>query len=246
VAHGSVADLYDRFLGRGGGKNHVSERVVVGVVDDLAKRLYALATRAADSHVARVRSSLLSARRPKVQATRPIFGSNREGDGYPGALDSAGGGTVILSGVEFLTLASQTELLRVISTHKVTRIGEAQEVPVDMRLVSTTSADLEGATCAATFRLDLMYRLSAITLRLPPLRERPEEIEAFARHIHSSVAGTQIAISPGRARPKAKRSRTQRSMAGAYSSRRPRSPRRPAPPVDGQTAPRHLLALTAV
>jgi DNA-binding NtrC family response regulator len=107
-------------------------------------------------------------------------GLNLDRAAYPGAFECADGGTVVLEGVESLSLGSQARLLRVIEDRAVTRTDEIHRRLVDVRIVATTSADLGRAAPSATFRADLLYRLGGLTLRVPPLRERPEEIEPLA------------------------------------------------------------------
>ena len=76
-----------------------------------------------------------------------------------------------------LSLTAQAALLRVLETKKLTRIGGDREIDVDVRVVAATHRDLEAMCDAGGFRRDLLYRLNAVVLDLPPLRERVEEIE---------------------------------------------------------------------
>src|SRR5262249_39849610 len=79
-----------------------------------------------------------------------------------------------------LTLANQAKLLRVIESHRVTRIGDVREREVDVRIVAATNRNLEADVLAGRFRRDLYFRLSAATLYLPPLRQRPHELPLLA------------------------------------------------------------------
>ncbi|HEY1959115.1 MAG TPA: sigma 54-interacting transcriptional regulator [Polyangiaceae bacterium] len=97
-----------------------------------------------------------------------------------GVFEQAHGGTVFLDEIGELSPTAQAALLRVLETKKLTRIGGDREIDVDVRLVAATHRDLEAMCDAGVFRRDLLYRLNAVVLDLPPLRERPEEIEPLA------------------------------------------------------------------
>jgi len=97
-----------------------------------------------------------------------------------GVFEEAAGGTVLLDEVGELSPASQAALLRVLETKQVRRVGASRETPVDVRVIAATHRDLEAMVKAGTFREDLLYRLNTMTLEVPPLRERPEEIGPFA------------------------------------------------------------------
>ena len=98
----------------------------------------------------------------------------------PGVFEEGDGGTVLLDEVAELSPASQAALLRVLETKQVRRVGASREVTVDVRLIAATHRDLHAMVKAGTFREDLLYRLDAMTIEVPPLRERPEEIGPFA------------------------------------------------------------------
>jgi two-component system response regulator AtoC len=98
-----------------------------------------------------------------------------------GLLESADGGTVFLDEVGEMPLATQVKLLRVIEQREVTRVGALRPRAIDVRFLAATNRDLEGAIAEGRFRQDLYFRLNGITLSLPPLRERVEEIEPLAR-----------------------------------------------------------------
>lgn len=97
----------------------------------------------------------------------------------PGIFEQADGGTVMLDEVGELSPAAQAALLRVLETKRVTRVGSVQEVEVDVRVIAATHRDLEQMVETGAFRRDLLYRLNAMTMRVPSLRERPEEIDAL-------------------------------------------------------------------
>ena len=97
-----------------------------------------------------------------------------------GLFEQAHGGTVFLDEIGELSSTAQAALLRVLETKKLMRIGGDREIDVDVRVVAATHRDLEAMCDAGGFRRDLLYRLNAVVLDLPPLRERAEEIEPLA------------------------------------------------------------------
>jgi DNA-binding NtrC family response regulator len=99
----------------------------------------------------------------------------------PGLFESADGGTVFLDEIGELPMATQAKLLRTLENSEVQRLGSTRPTKVNVRFVSATNGDLEQATRDKTFRSDLYFRVNGITLRLPPLRERPKEIAELAR-----------------------------------------------------------------
>ncbi|MBI5481198.1 MAG: sigma 54-interacting transcriptional regulator [Deltaproteobacteria bacterium] len=99
----------------------------------------------------------------------------------PGLLQTATGGTVFLDEIGDLSLNLQVKLLRVLEDHQVLRVGALRARPIDVRFIAATHQDLEAAVQRGTFREDLFYRLSGVTLVVPPLRERAAEIEPIAR-----------------------------------------------------------------
>jgi len=97
-----------------------------------------------------------------------------------GIFEQADGGTVLLDEIGELAASAQAALLRVLETKKVTRVGGDKEIAVDVRVIAATHRDLEAMVEAGRFRLDLLYRLNTMTLRIPPLRERVDEIRPLA------------------------------------------------------------------
>jgi hypothetical protein len=100
----------------------------------------------------------------------------------PGTIRSADGGTLFLDEVGELPLDVQPKLLRFLENGEVSPLGERRPVTVDVRIVAATHRDLEGLVRQGRFREDLFFRLQVIPLRVPPLRERPEDVAALARH----------------------------------------------------------------
>ncbi|MEX3773532.1 sigma-54-dependent transcriptional regulator [Pseudomonas sp. MYb118] len=103
-----------------------------------------------------------------------------------GKLEYADGGTLFLDEIESMPLAQQVKLLRVLQEQKLERLGSNQSIRVDLRIIAATKPDLLDEARAGRFREDLAYRLNVAELRLPPLRDRREDIpllyESFARH----------------------------------------------------------------
>jgi DNA-binding NtrC family response regulator len=98
-----------------------------------------------------------------------------------GLIEAASGGTLFLDEVGEMSLAMQATLLRVLETRQVLRVGATKPVSVDVRLIAATNRDLEEEVAQKTFRADLYFRLGGLSLEIPPLRERVDEIEPLAR-----------------------------------------------------------------
>ncbi len=100
----------------------------------------------------------------------------------PGRFELADGGTLFLDEIGEMPLEVQVKLLRVLEDGEIDRIGGTRPVPVDVRIVAATNADLLSAIEAGRFRSDLYYRLGVFPLALPPLRQRADDIPRLARH----------------------------------------------------------------
>ena len=107
-------------------------------------------------------------------------GARREGK--PGLFELADGGTIFLDEIADISMAVQVSLLRVLQEREVTRVGGSNLIPVSVRVIAATNQDLREAVEKGRFRKDLYYRLCAFPLRIPPLRERPEDIPLLAAY----------------------------------------------------------------
>lgn len=105
-----------------------------------------------------------------------------------GKLEYADGGTLFLDEIESMPLAQQVKLLRVLQDKKLERLGSNKAIDVDLRIVAATKPDLLEEARAGRFREDLAYRLTVAELRLPPLRERREDIPLLFAHFASAAA----------------------------------------------------------
>jgi DNA-binding NtrC family response regulator len=105
-----------------------------------------------------------------------------------GLVEEADGGTLFLDEVRDLSPRAQAKLLRVLQQQEVRRIGESFSRKVEVRIVSAANRDMRDEAAAGRFRQDLLYRLDVIRIRVPPLRERPDDIALLAQHFWRTVA----------------------------------------------------------
>lgn len=121
---------------------------------------------------------------PREQIESELFGYERGGNlgRMPGRFEQASGGTLFLDEIGDMPQEAQTRLLRVLQEGEFTTVGGSTPLHADVRIVAATHRDLRQAIQAGTFREDLYYRLNVVPLRLPPLRERREDIPLLARH----------------------------------------------------------------
>ncbi len=108
---------------------------------------------------------------------------------HKGLFQAADGGTLLLDEIGDMPPALQVKLLRVLQEKAVRQVGSSQSIPVDVRIISATHRDLEAAMASGQFREDLYWRLNVVTLSLPPLAERREDIALLANHFLQKLAG---------------------------------------------------------
>ena len=97
-----------------------------------------------------------------------------------GLFEEASGGTLFLDEVATISLEIQAKLLRAIQEREFRRLGSSENIRVDVRIVAATNTDLEAGIREGTFREDLYYRLNVIAIKIPPLRERSEDVQLLA------------------------------------------------------------------
>jgi len=112
-----------------------------------------------------------------------------------GKFEEASGGTLLLDEVTEMDPRLQAKLLRAIQEREIDRVGGTKPVKIDIRLIATSNRDMEDAVAGGQFREDLYFRLNVLTLQLPPLRQRPTDIEPLASHFaakHAIANGKQV------------------------------------------------------
>jgi DNA-binding NtrC family response regulator len=115
----------------------------------------------------------------------------------PGLLALAEGGTILVDEIAGATLEVQAKLLRVLSSGRARPLGAEEDRPVDVRFLVSTSRDLEVEVREGRFREDLYYRIRGIVVELPPLRDRPEDLEDLARSLTSDGRSPPPALGRG-------------------------------------------------
>ncbi len=113
-----------------------------------------------------------------------------------GKLEYASGGTLFLDEIESMPLELQIKLLRVLQDRRIERLGANEERAIDVRVIAATKDDLKGAAARGAFRGDLYYRLNVLTLAIPPLRERAEDIPVLFQSFVDAAACRFKSASP--------------------------------------------------
>jgi two-component system nitrogen regulation response regulator GlnG len=149
-----------------------------------------LVARAVHANSARARGPFITvnmAAIPKDLIESELYGHEKGSftgavDRRPGKFELASGGTLFLDEIGEMPIELQAKLLRVLQEREVDRVGGSRPLPVDVRIVAATNADLSRAVEEGRFRRDLYYRLAVVPIRLPPLREREGDVILLARH----------------------------------------------------------------
>lgn len=117
--------------------------------------------------------------------------------GHPGLFEQANGGTIFLDEISEIALSAQAQLLRVLQEMTIRRVGGNKSIPLDVRVIAATNVNLWDQAQAGKFREDLFYRLNILYLRLPPLRERKEDIPVlFSSFLDRHQGEKAISIPP--------------------------------------------------
>jgi transcriptional regulator with PAS, ATPase and Fis domain len=155
----------------------------------LAHGIHAASPRAAKPfvgvNIAAVPETLLEAEFFGV-APGAYTGADRKG--REGKFKLADGGTLLLDEIGDMPLALQSKLLRVLQEQEVEPLGSNQVQRIDVRIIAATSRDLPAMVAAGTFRADLYYRLNVLPIRVPPLRDRPADLEALVETLAEDIA----------------------------------------------------------
>jgi transcriptional activator for dhaKLM operon len=126
-------------------------------------------------------------------------GQPSHAEGRPGKLELAQSGTLLLEEVSALTVEAQTSLLRMMETQNLIRIGGQRIVPMETRIIATSSNDLEREVVEGRFRAELFYRLSVLTIAIPPLRARGDDVLLMIDQILTGLSrrlGKQVLFAP--------------------------------------------------
>ncbi|GGY97159.1 sigma-54-dependent Fis family transcriptional regulator [Novosphingobium colocasiae] len=136
--------------------------------------------------------SVNSARITPERFEQELFGEEENGALVrPGLLEMADGGTLYFDEVADMPLSTQARILRVLTDQAFVRVGGSRQIRVDVRVVSSTSRDLEKEIAERRFREDLFYRLNVVPIAIPPLRERREDVPALVEHFFARYANEQ-------------------------------------------------------
>ena len=149
-----------------------------------------LVARAVHSNSSRARGPFITvnmAAIPRDLMESELYGHERgaftgAAERRPGKFELAGGGTLFLDEIGEMPVELQAKLLRVLQEREIDRVGGSRPLPVDVRIVAATNADLSRSVEEGRFRRDLFYRLAVVPIRLPPLRERDHDVILLARH----------------------------------------------------------------
>ena len=163
-----------------------------GVGKEIAARMiHAWSTRSSAPFIV-VSAAMMSPERVEEE----LFGSEADGVARPGLLEQAHGGTLFLDEIADMPINTQGKILRVLTDQSYHRVGGQRPIKVDVRVLSATSRNLQDEIAEGRFREDLYYRLNVVPVRLPPLRERREDIPEIADHFIARFAAERRIAPP--------------------------------------------------
>ncbi|MEO5971832.1 MAG: sigma-54 dependent transcriptional regulator [Sphingomicrobium sp.] len=163
-----------------------------GVGKEIAARMIHLWSPRAKAPFIVVSSAMMSPDRVEEE----LFGSEVDGVARPGLLEQAHGGTLFLDEIADMPMTTQGKILRVLTDQSYHRVGGQRPIKVDVRVLSATSRTLSDEITAGRFREDLYYRLNVVPVRLPPLRDRREDIPELANHFVARFAAERRIATP--------------------------------------------------
>ena len=167
-----------------------------GVGKEIAARMIHQWSLRANSPFIVVSSAMMSPDRVEEE----LFGSEHDGVARPGLLEQAHGGSLFLDEIADMPMTTQAKILRVLTDQSYTRIGGQRPVKVDVRVLSATSRNLADEIAAGRFREDLYYRLNVVPVKIPPLRERREDIPELVNHFLARFAAERRVQAPDMSR----------------------------------------------
>ncbi len=132
---------------------------------------------------------------PEASVVADVFGREDAAGAHLGLFDEAAGGTLFVDEIETFGPTVQARLLKFLEDRAITREGSSTSVPLDVRLVVASSQDLEEETASGRFRSDLLFRLQVVTLTVPPLRARREDVPVLVDHFlnhYAAVLGRPV------------------------------------------------------
>ena len=163
-----------------------------GVGKEIAARMIHNWSPRASSPFIVVSAAMMSPERVEEE----LFGTENDGVSRPGLLEQAHGGTLFLDEIADMPLTTQGKILRVLTDQSYTRVGGQRPVKVDVRVLSATSRNLQDEIAAGRFREDLYYQLNVVPVRIPPLRERREDIPELVNHFLTRFAAERRISTP--------------------------------------------------
>ena len=163
-----------------------------GVGKEIAARMIHQWSPRANAPFIVVSSAMMSPDRVEEE----LFGSETDGIARPGLLEQAHGGTLFLDEIADMPITTQGKILRVLTDQSYHRVGGQRPIKVDVRVLSATSRNLAEEIANGRFREDLYYRLNVVPVRMPPLRDRREDIPELANHFLARFAAERRIAAP--------------------------------------------------